>query len=433
MKVLNAVDATRRVLLAFVSPLVSKSLQPPPTPSSLPWHSLLSARHVALGQSHSSLLARRSMMSSSSSSAKNLQRAAPAGEATSTNEASSSNASMGQFKRTANIVALSDPNDEANAALLTAKLPPGCTLLGVGATLQDIRDSYFKDKSFDPDSVNAVFVSHPNARDPLAQLLQECPRVEWVHTRSAGIDFVTSQALSEFTGVVTNAKGQFSSTLAEYTMLAIGYFAKDLPRLSRNKARKVWDKYDVHEIKRSTLGIVGYGDIGQAAAKLAKAYGMMVKAVVRRRVVNDDPHVDAVYGNTPSELVRLFSESDYVLCAAPLTAETKGLINKACFDGAKRGAVFINVGRGPIVDEAELIKALQDGRLRGAALDVFETEPLPPASPLWEMDNVLLSPHNMDKTATFMHESTEFYVNEQLSRFVQGEPLLNVVDPKAGY
>jgi phosphoglycerate dehydrogenase-like enzyme len=432
MKVLNAVDATRRVLLAFVSPLVSKSLQPPPH-SVLPGQSLLPARPVVLGQqsSHSSQLAQRAMMSSSS--AKNLQRDAPAGEATSTNDSSKADVSLSQFKRTANIVALSDPDDEANAALLTAKLPPGCTLLGVGATLQDIRDSYFKDKSFDPDWVNAVFVSHPNARGPLAQLLAECPKVEWVHTRSAGIDFVTSPALSEFTGVVTNAKGQFSSTLAEYTMLAIGYFAKDLPRLSRNKASKVWDKYDVHEIKRSTLGIVGYGDIGKAAAKLAKAYGMMVKAVVRRRVVNDDPNVDAVYGNTPAELVRLFSESDYVLCAAPLTEETKGLINKACFDGAKRGAVFINVGRGPIVDEVELIKALQDGRLRGAALDVFETEPLPPTSPLWEMDNVLLSPHNMDKTATFMHESTEFYVTEQLPRFVQGEPLLNVVDPKAGY
>jgi phosphoglycerate dehydrogenase-like enzyme len=427
MKVLNAVDATRRVLLAFVSPLVSKSLQPPPT---LPWHcSLLSSRHVGLGQQSShSLLTRRSMMSSSSSSAKSMQ----SDEATSANDALNSNASLGQLQRTANIVALSDPNDEADAALLNAKLPPGCTLWGVGATLQDIRDSY-EPKSFDPDSVNAVFVSHPNARGPLAQLLQECPKVEWVHTRSAGIDFVTSPALSEFKGVVTNAKGQFSSTLAEYTMLAIGYFAKDLPRLSRNKATKVWDKYDVHEIKRSTLGIVGYGDIGKAAAKLAKAYGMTVRAVVRRRVVNDDPNVDAVYGNTPSELVRLFSESDYVLCAAPLTEETKGLIGKACFDGAKRGAVFINVGRGPIADEAELIKALQDGRLRGAALDVFETEPLPPTSPLWEMDNVLLSPHNMDKTATFMHESTEFYVNEQLPRFVRGDPLLNVVDPKAGY
>jgi phosphoglycerate dehydrogenase-like enzyme len=281
-----------------------------------------------------------------------------------------------------------------------------------------------------------VFVSHPKARGPLARLLEECPKVEWVHTRSAGIDKVTSPALSEFPGVVTNAKGQFSSTLAEYTMLAIGYFAKDLPRLSRNKAGKAWDKYDVLEIKRSTLGIVGYGDIGKAAARLANAYGMSVRAVVRRRssrVATDDPYVDAVYGNTKDELNRLFSESDYVLCAAPLTEETRGLISKACFDHAKPGAVFINVGRGPIVDEAELVRALQDGRLRGAALDVFETEPLPESSPLWDMDNVLLSPHNMDKTATFMHEATEFYVNEQLPRFVRGDPLLNVVDPKAGY
>jgi phosphoglycerate dehydrogenase-like enzyme len=349
--------------------------------------------------------------------------------------------------RAANLLVLSDPDDEANAALLLpssagaeATLPPGCTVVGVGTTVPElVESSLSRNTGVTMEDVNAVFVSHFKAREPLAQLLREYPKIEWIHTRSAGIDFVTSSALASFGGIVTNARGKFSSTLAEYAMLAVSYFAKDLPRLLQNQKDKNWDKYDIREVRGSTLGIVGYGDIGRAAAVLAKAYGMKVQAVRRRRSADrddddEDSLADAVYGNTPDELRRLFSESDYVLCALPLTPETAGMIDKTCFDSAKRsGCVFINVGRGPVVDQSEMIEALRDGRLRGAALDVFDVEPLPPESPLWEMPNVLVSPHNMDKTSTFMHESTEFYVREQLPRFVRSQALLNPVDPKAGY
>ena len=177
--------------------------------------------------------------------------------------------------------------------------------------------------------------------------------------------------------------------------------------------------------------MVGFGDIGRACAKLAKAYGMKVTALRRRPKPN--PLCDQVYGNDKESLNRIFGENDYILCAAPLTPETNKMIGKEQFENAKPGAVFINVGRGPIVDEQALIEALKSGKLKGAALDVFETEPLPKDSPLWEMDNVLLSPHNMDKTETFMREATEFFVNENLPRFVRGQPLLNPVDPAAGY
>jgi phosphoglycerate dehydrogenase-like enzyme len=347
--------------------------------------------------------------------------------------------------RAAKLLVLSDPDDEANAALLRGEaaggppLPEGCSIVGVGTTFDELEASAAA-RGARMEDANAVFVSHLGARGPLARLLQECPRIEWIHTRSAGIDFLSSPALASFPGRVTNARGQFSSTLAEYAALAVSYFAKDLPRLLRNKQRREWDKYDVREVRGAALGILGYGDIGRASARLAAAHGMKIRAVRRKRGGAEgdeggegDGLADAIYGSSPAELRRLFSESDYVLCALPLTPETRGAIDRGCFDAAKPGCVFITVGRGPVVDEAEMVRALQDGRLRGAALDVFEVEPLPASSPLWELDNVLLSPHNMDKTATFMHESTEFFVREQLPRFVQGRELLNPVDPKAGY
>jgi phosphoglycerate dehydrogenase-like enzyme len=217
-------------------------------------------------------------------------------------------------------------------------------------------------------------------------------------------------------------------------MMAMSYFAKDLPRLLKNKQDKNWDKYSVQELRGATLGVVGYGDIGRATAKLAKCYGMKVTALRRNPdKAKDDPYCDEVLGSDTASLNQLFQQSDYILCAAPLTPATKGMIGKEQFDNAKKDAVFINVGRGPIVDEDEMIAALKDGRLKGAGLDVFATEPLSKESDLWSLPNVLLSPHNMDQTDTFMHESTEFFVAENLPRFLREQPLLNPVNPADGY
>lgn len=328
----------------------------------------------------------------------------------------------------ARILSLSDPEAAENAALHQQPLPEGAELLAVGTSLSDFNLEQLRQQQ-----PNVVFVSYGGAREPLAELLSALPSIQWVHARSAGIDFIASPTLAhEWKGTLTNAKGQFSSTLAEYTLLACSYFAKDIPRLMRNKGAKVWDRYIVEELRGKTLGIVGFGDIGRAAAKLAKVYGMRIVAL--RRHPQPDPLADDVYPSDTASLNRLFAESDYILCAAPLTPETRGLIGAAQFASAKKSsAVFINVGRGPIVDEAALIEALQSNRLRGAALDVFAQEPLPESSPLWELDNVLLSPHNMDQTATFMHEATAFFVEEQLPRFVRQQVVLNQVDKVAGY
>eukprot|EP00565_Helicotheca_tamesis_P003684 CAMPEP_0185738918 /NCGR_PEP_ID=MMETSP1171-20130828/34161_1 /TAXON_ID=374046 /ORGANISM="Helicotheca tamensis, Strain CCMP826" /LENGTH=360 /DNA_ID=CAMNT_0028410311 /DNA_START=216 /DNA_END=1298 /DNA_ORIENTATION=- len=335
-------------------------------------------------------------------------------------------------KKEAKILSLCDPsNDDTNVALHQGQLPPGATLVAIGKTAEDFDDSLKEQKP------NVIFVSPscPLARVQLPALLQKFPTVEWVHAQSAGIDFLVSDELSQSTVTMTNAKGQFSSSLAEYAMLACSYFAKGLPKLERQKRAKVWSKFDIDELRGKTMGIVGYGDIGRAVAKLAKVYGMKIVALRRnpRRNTDEEKLCDVVLGNDKKSLNKLMSESDYIVCSAPSTIETRGMVNAAAFAAVKDNAVFLNLGRGLVVDEEAMIKALKSGKLKGAALDVFIEEPLPEDNELWDLENVLISPHNMDQTATFMHEATEFFVNENLPRFICAEELLNPVDKVAGY
>jgi phosphoglycerate dehydrogenase-like enzyme len=270
-------------------------------------------------------------------------------------------------------------------------------------------------------------------------VLDKFPSIEWIHVRSAGIDFLESDelplAVSRNPSVVmTNAKGQFSSSLAEYAMMACSYFAKNVPRLLDQQRSRSWNDFDIEELRGRTMGIVGYGDIGRATAKLASVYGMRIVALRRNPDKSArDPVCDEVYGTGRANLQKLMSISDYVVCSAPSTIETRGMVDADAFRSSKKHQVFINLGRGPVVDEYALLSSLKDGTLRGAALDVFATEPLPPEHEFWDMDNVLISPHNMDKTSTFMHEATEFFVNENLPRFILGDGLLNPVDPTLGY
>ena len=165
---------------------------------------------------------------------------------------------------------------------------------------------------------------------------------------------------------------------------------------------------------------------------------MKILALVRQsRLSVQDEYADVLIVNDATKqhdgMNRIFTESDYVLCALPLTESTYHCIGETQFALCKPNCVFINVGRGPIVDEDALINALQNEQLKGAALDVFAIEPLPQSSPLWDMDNVLLSPHNMDQTDTFLLESTTFFVDEQIPRFIRGLPLLNHVNQTLGY
>jgi phosphoglycerate dehydrogenase-like enzyme len=209
------------------------------------------------------------------------------------------------------------------------------------------------------------------------------------------------------------------------------FFAFDLRRVIRQQEQGVWQPFVGSTLNSRTLGIVGYGSIGSAIAERARPFGMRIVALRRRpELFQKDPLVDQNY--TPSEIRELIAASDYLAVSAPLTDETRGLIGESEIAAMKPTGVIINVGRGPVIDEDALVHALEAGRIRGAALDVFTTEPLPAAHPFWKMSNVLLSPHTADRLEGFLEPAFACFF-ENLNRFQQGLELLNVVDKHAGY
>jgi phosphoglycerate dehydrogenase-like enzyme len=256
-----------------------------------------------------------------------------------------------------------------------------------------------------------------------------CPNLRWVHSRSVGLERTLFPELSGSSVPLTNGSGVFSPSLGEFTLGAILYFAKDFRRLVRNQMAGKWDIFDVTMAEGKTVGIVGYGDIGRAIAMRVRPLGMKVLAL-KRNTAYVDPMVDHVFG--PEQRAEMISRSDYIVVTAPLTAETRGMIGDAEFAAMKPTAVVINVGRGPIIDERALVRALSERRIKGAALDVFDHEPLPPGHPFFKLENVLLSPHCADHTPDWLDNAMEFFI-EQFERYSKGQPLLNIVDKKLGY
>ena len=259
-----------------------------------------------------------------------------------------------------------------------------------------------------------------------------CPNLRWVHSRSVGLERTLFPELSGSAVQLTNGSGVFSASLGEFVLGAILYFAKDFRRMIRNQSAGVWEAFDVMPVSGQTVGIVGYGDIGRAIAARVRPLGMTVLAMKRHvsPLASADPFVQRAYA--PDQRLEMLSRCDYVVVAAPLTSETRGLIGEPEFAAMNRTAVVINVGRGPVIDEGALVRALSSGRIKGAALDVFDREPLPRSSPFYKLENVLLSPHCADHTPDWLDNAMQFFI-AQFDRFRRGEALLNVVDKKLGY
>jgi phosphoglycerate dehydrogenase-like enzyme len=261
--------------------------------------------------------------------------------------------------------------------------------------------------------------------------------VQWIHSLSAGVEKLLTPEIAQSPVVVTNARGVFKRPLAEFAVLGVLYFSKQLRRLVRNQTSRVWEEFSVDLLDGKTLGVAGYGEIGRECAMLLKPFGMRVIATRRRpeRAVNDTI-LDRAFAAT--ELHAMLSECDVVVAAAPHTPDTHHMFDDGAFAAMKRSSIFINVGRGTVVDEAALIRALQSGQIAGAALDVFEVEPLPKDSPLWGFDNVLISPHCTDRThdPDWLDLSARLFV-KNFERFSQGgdwrNTLENIVDKHAGY
>jgi phosphoglycerate dehydrogenase-like enzyme len=316
------------------------------------------------------------------------------------------------------VLVLSGP-EETQLSMLK-KLPPGVRVV-VGSTAAEFAQAA-------PEA--AAIFSWSIAGDVLQQVWRMCPKVRWVHSRSAGLDAVLFPELVASPVPLTNGRGVFSPSLGEFFLTAALYFAKDLPRMLRNQAAERWEQFDVEEIAGRTVAIIGYGDIGRACASRARAMGMKVIAVKRHSSGYADEFVDRTYG--PAEIDEAIAAADYIAVTAPLTPETRGLVGPAQIARMKPNAVVINLGRGPVIDEPALIAALTERRIKGAGLDVFDQEPLPAGHPFYRLSNVLLSPHCADHTADWLDQSMVFFL-EQLERFRSGAPLLNVVDKKLGY
>jgi phosphoglycerate dehydrogenase-like enzyme len=275
------------------------------------------------------------------------------------------------------------------------------------------------------------------------RILVRAPQLRWVHSATAGVERVLTPASRERGLVITNARGVFSRPIAEYVMLMILAAARRLPQLLELQAERTWQPLEARELRDVTVGIVGLGSIGRAVGALATAFGCRVVATRRRPDAGadaadgagDEPFLGSLMLDRvlpPERLPELLGESDFVVLAAPLTADTVDLIGEAAIEQMKPGAWVINVARGELVDERALARAVRAGRIGGAVLDTFREEPLPPSSPLYELPNVILTPHTSWSSTRVLDRSVDLFC-DNLRRYAAGEPLVNVVDPHAGY
>jgi glyoxylate/hydroxypyruvate reductase A len=266
-----------------------------------------------------------------------------------------------------------------------------------------------------------------------SDLPTRAPRLRWIQASSSGVGpWVRRLGVVDSPIVVTNAAGLHAQPLAEYVLFAMLYFAKDWSRFVAEQRAHRWERCAVATLEGKRLGIVGLGGVGRAVARLARPLCMRISGTRRNPRAGDAAEfgVDAVYG--PDGLPTVLADSDYLVLSTPHTDETVGLLGRAQLASLRTTAVLINIARGSAVDEPALIEALQAGRLAGAALDVVAHEPLSADSPLWNMPNVLITPHSMS-TALNENELLTTLFCDNLRRYLAQQPLQNVIDKVRGY
>jgi len=267
-------------------------------------------------------------------------------------------------------------------------------------------------------------------------LVGSLTRLRWVQAPAVGVGHILSSELIASPIVLTSARGVRARAIAEHVMGVTLALARQLPLAMRRQVEHVWalDEIEtagtIRTLQGRRMGIVGLGSIGVEIARAAAPFGMRVSAIRRRA---DQPRPEAVEDVlSPDQLPALLAKSDVVVLSAPLTPETRHLINRDAVNSMKRGAFLVNIGRGRLVDDEAVFEALRDGRLGGAALDVFTREPLDPASPYWDLPNVIVTPHISGAMEDYWTPLVALFA-ENLRRFEAGQPLLNVVDKSAGY
>lgn len=266
-------------------------------------------------------------------------------------------------------------------------------------------------------------------------------RLEWIHVPWAGVNSLMGvPGIAQSRMPITNSSGVMADSVADQVMAYLLLLNRSLPKQLRSQEKREWNRYTTVEhpdrrvLRGMTVGILGYGAIGQAVAIRAKAFGMKVLAL-KRSLPKEGPNasalpVDAFY--TFEDLGALLAQGDFVVIALPLTPQTDGLIGLSQLQQMKPTAYIVNIARGNIIREEEMIAALDAGIIAGAALDVFAQEPLPEGSMLWGMENVILTPHSAGGFVGFGDAVTDLFL-ENLSRFVRGEEMRNRVDVARGY
>jgi len=262
-------------------------------------------------------------------------------------------------------------------------------------------------------------------------ILKRAPRVKWIQMMAAGVEIVLDNDMLNSPVILTNVSGIHVTTISEYILCTMLMFSKNMLFYSALKQEKKWECRTSLTLHGKTAGIIGLGHIGSAVARLAKCFGMNVIAI--RRSATEGSRARYVDKLVPRDkLPELLTESDFVIITLPSTAETTHLIGKKELQFLKPTTVIINIGRGNIIDENALIIALEEQRIAGAALDVFSQEPLPAESRLWNMPNVILTPHIAGSMPDYSVRTTEIFC-DNLKRFLAGKRLLHVVNKKRGY
>jgi phosphoglycerate dehydrogenase-like enzyme len=267
------------------------------------------------------------------------------------------------------------------------------------------------------------------------QLLQ-ARKLKWIHSPAAAVHQLMFPDLISSNIIVTNSREIHGPVVAEHAIALVLALAKRIPQCVLYQVRKEWAQEKLwhehprpREVAGGTVAVVGMGGIGREFTARAKALGMRVLAV-RENPTKGAEGADAVYG--PWQLDEVLPQADYILLCTPVTPSTTGIINRERLAKMRPDAYLLNVGRGPLVDEAALLEALQNRRIGGAALDVFEEEPLPPESPFWSLDNLLITPHIAAVTDKLWDRHYHLIV-ENLTRFLEARPLLYEVDKQRGY
>ena len=308
---------------------------------------------------------------------------------------------------------------------LDGRPPPGLGTLAGRVTVHSVRTASGLVRVL-PDA--SIVLLWDFASTLLREHFDRARALRWVHVAGAGVDAVMTAEIASSDVVVTNARGVFNRSIAETVVAMMLVFAKDLARTLALQAQQTWLHRDTEMLAGQSALIVGAGEIGRAIGRAIGALGVGVTGMATSE--RHDEHLGLV--RSVEDLDSLLPHYDFVILVLPLTDLTKGIIGREQLALMRTTARLINVGRGQLVDEPALVAALQAGSIAGAALDVFETEPLPPDSPLWRMPNVIVSPHmSADFHGWLEALADQFFDN--LDRWLDGKPLLNVVDKELGY